>query len=83
MFAHDQTQTVVVAFRSVVRGLPVMQVHVPLLRVMTTINPVTADVVDHVEGELALTDNLQTFGQLVEVSDRLLEAVQGTVYSRL
>ena len=47
MFAHELTQTVVVAFRSVVSGLPV-----PLLRVMTAIHPVTADVVDRVEGEL-------------------------------
>ena len=48
---------------------------------MTTIDPVTADIIDHVEGELALTNNnLQTFGQLVEVSDQLLEAVQGTVH---
>ena len=47
MFANELTQTVVLAFRSVVSGLPV-----PLLRVMTAIHPVTADVVDHVEGEL-------------------------------
>ena len=80
MFAHELTQTVVVAFRPVVRGLPVMQVHVPLLRVMTAIHPVPADVVDHVERELSLTNNLQTFGQLVEVSDRLLEPVQWTVH---
>ena len=78
MFAHELTQTVVLAFRSVVSGLPVMQVHVPLLRVMTAIHPVTADVVDHVEGELALTNNLQPLGKSVEVSDRLLEPVQET-----
>ena len=55
-----------------------MQVHVPLLRVMTAIHPVTADVVDRVEGELALTNNLQPLGKFVEVSDGLLEPVQGT-----
>ena len=47
---------------------------------MTAVDPVPADVLDHVERELSLTDNLQTFGQLVEVSDQLLEAVQGTVH---
>ena len=80
MFAHDQTQMVVVAFRSVICGLPVMKVHVPLLGVMTTVNPVMADVVDHVEGELVLTNNLQMLGKFVEVSDRLLELVQWTVH---
>ena len=70
VFSHGVTQWIVVDFRFVIGVLSGMKEDVPLLVVMTAINPVTENVVHHVEGKLPLSNDSQPLSNNVEISDR-------------